>query len=330
MELEKFNHINNKDILIVTLLEYICTPSNTELFKQICSYLLKNNVIDANAINSTETRELYIQTLKTLIAKYTRTEIEYNKLFASRFAIDFDTPAKITSGGFGTVYKVRNKLDEFMYAVKKVPLHDLDENMVSFEEVKYLAKLSHDNIVRYHTTWIEMGSYVDCDSESSNSSDIVACNSIIPILHIQMELCDMSLRDYLDNRQVLVDERDKKIQILKALVYIHGLGIIHKDINPNNILLKQDIIKLGDFGLAANPNVGEFGMRLYKPDDKEYSVKYDMYGTGVVFYELDHVFGTVSERYDALGRIEKSGMTSVDPAMRPDALDVLRTLQLVI
>ena len=42
--------------------------------------------------------------------------------------------------------------------------------------------------------------------------------------------------------------------ILKALVYLSSKNIIHRDIKPSNILLKNDCIKIIDFGLSRKLN----------------------------------------------------------------------------
>lgn len=62
----------------------------------------------------------------------------------------------IGEGGFGKVYRVKNKLDSNIYAVKKILINYEDANdRKLLKEVALLSKLNHPNIVRYHYCWLE-------------------------------------------------------------------------------------------------------------------------------------------------------------------------------
>lgn len=83
----------------------------------------------------------------------------------SRYTSDFIEVKFLGRGGFGSVYHVRNRLDNAEYAVKKVILKNemfqkiQDGGIEAFNkilsEVQTMAKLEHGNIVRYYGGWFE-------------------------------------------------------------------------------------------------------------------------------------------------------------------------------
>ncbi|XP_014806901.1 PREDICTED: eukaryotic translation initiation factor 2-alpha kinase 1 isoform X2 [Calidris pugnax] len=75
----------------------------------------------------------------------------------SRYLNEFDEIARLGKGGYGKVYKVRNKLDGQFYAIKKINIKKATRRdcMKVLREVKVLAGLQHPNIVGYHTAWME-------------------------------------------------------------------------------------------------------------------------------------------------------------------------------
>jgi hypothetical protein len=88
----------------------------------------------------------------------------YNS-FASRsdFITDYAEQGVIGKGGYGTVYKVHNHLDNCQYAIKKILISS--QKLQKFREtaqvdallaeLRTLARLNHKNIVRYYHGWIE-------------------------------------------------------------------------------------------------------------------------------------------------------------------------------
>lgn len=76
----------------------------------------------------------------------------------SRYTNEFEELEFIAKGGFGSVFKARNRLDNVTYAVKKIILkHRGSQQLFAkiLREVTTLARLSHPNIVCYKTAWME-------------------------------------------------------------------------------------------------------------------------------------------------------------------------------
>ena len=67
-----------------------------------------------------------------------------------------------------------------------------------------------------------------------------------------MELCKTDLRKILknDNGSLSFDERKNiAIGVKKGIDYLRKVGILHCDMKPENVLMKNGIPKLTDFGL---------------------------------------------------------------------------------
>jgi hypothetical protein len=134
----------------------------------------------------------------------------------SRFLADFEVVGTLGNGSFGCVYKVRNRMDRRMYAIKaaKREARGLSDRDHMLQEVYALAALSDDttaaamHIVRYHQAWMEGNR-----------------------LYIQTELCDGNLEK--EMAQGVMDEKRRyKVlrEMLLALDLVHKSGMIHLDI----------------------------------------------------------------------------------------------------
>ncbi|GLB36853.1 putative anticodon binding domain of tRNAs [Lyophyllum shimeji] len=86
----------------------------------------------------------------------------------SRWKEDWEELELLGKGAFGSVVKARNKIDNRIYAVKKVRLKTDGSDVKIFREVNALSRLSHRFIVRYFTTWIEVSQN---DPHSTPASD---------------------------------------------------------------------------------------------------------------------------------------------------------------
>ena len=75
----------------------------------------------------------------------------------SRFRMDFVKTETLGKGGFGRVYRARNKLDALDYAVKVVHIVPGQDVSKILREVNALSRMHHENIVRYYNAWMEGG-----------------------------------------------------------------------------------------------------------------------------------------------------------------------------
>ena len=143
-------------------------------------------------------------------------------------------------------------------------------------------------------------------------------------LYIMMDYCNGTLMDTIkkcgdDATEIM----SYFVQCIRGLEYLHNSKIIHRDIKPNNIFVLDNVVKIGDLGLATtsirspldinNGEIGQIkrsdqlssssssyvGTYLYAaPEIKAgiYSEKCDIYSMGVVLVEMLSNFETGMER----------------------------------
>uniref|UniRef100_A0A3B4H746 Protein kinase domain-containing protein n=1 Tax=Pundamilia nyererei TaxID=303518 RepID=A0A3B4H746_9CICH len=211
-------------------------------------------------------------------------------------------------GGFGSVYKVRDKQLKKEYAVKIVCYKEK-----SLREVRTLSDLFHRNIVRYYTFWLE-GTEYEWDLRDSYDSYDSSEISKTKFLYIQMELCAKNtLRDWIDekNKESVQDSkrREESLRIAQEIVcgveYIHSKNHIHRDLKPANIMFGvEGEVKIGDFGLVTSDDDDEErtvckGTPSYmapEQTERKYDRKVDMFALGLIFFELLWKLSTYFER----------------------------------
>lgn len=111
-----------------------------------------------------------------------------------------------------------------MYVLKEIPLSDT-------EMYKKLMKLNCTNVIRFF--------------------DTVAIDGKFYV--VEEYVNGITLENYIDTAGCLDEEHTKQIilQVCAGLKEIHKLGIIHRDINPNNIMIASDgTVKIIDFGIS--------------------------------------------------------------------------------
>jgi eukaryotic-like serine/threonine-protein kinase len=146
---------------------------------------------------------------------------------------DYEVTGELGAGGMGSVYRVRNLISDRMDAMRVLLADlrssaDLADRFVN--EIKVLASLDHPNIASLHTA-------------------LRVDNQLLMV----MEFVEgANLEERLRSGPIPVPEGLAFIsQVLEALVYAHGRGVVHRDIKPANIAINSaGRVKLLDFGLA--------------------------------------------------------------------------------
>ncbi|KAL5749103.1 hypothetical protein ACOSP7_023706 [Xanthoceras sorbifolium] len=272
----------------------------------------------------------------------------------SRYRTDFEEISFLGGGAYGFVFKCKNRVDKMLYAVKKIPFDSVELDKV-LREVRMLSLLKHKNITGYYQAWIEK---LAVDDSIHKEYEAMWEETIAKpkCLYIQMELCESKLSEVVKKEKI-----DKKIaweyfkQIVEGVEYMHTKEVIHMDLGIWNVLLDESKnIKISDFGLAKSfeENVQPFtssasiGNKLYRPPEmrkvnSNVDEKVDIYGLGVILFELLHFFPTTTEKLEILTNFSKLGkfskslnieqyiqsfiseLLSKEPGNRPSAAKIL-------
>lgn len=175
----------------------------------------------------------------------------------------------IGKGGFARVFKAKRK--DGKYVAVKIPISlDASTGKSFIAEMQNWTLLNHPNIVKLYDF------------------------NIMPVPYFEMELCDSSLAD----RKKPI-ECDAAAWILfnvcEGLKFTHAHRIIHRDIKPQNILLKNGIPKISDWGLSrvisesTSTSATSFTAYYAAPEqigNKPKDERTDIWQLGVILYEL--------------------------------------------
>jgi eukaryotic-like serine/threonine-protein kinase len=187
------------------------------------------------------------------------------------------------SGGMAVVYRAED--DILGRAVALKTLHHHFAEMPTFrrrfrQEARAMASLDHENILKVY----------DISQDGEVPFIVVECISGRDLGDL---LGDRRRRSGRLNEQSV---RRMAIQLLHALSYAHGRGIIHRDIKPSNILLTSEgTVKVADFGIARiveEDDAGDAGeivgsARYMSPEQlrgENATPRSDVYSVGVLLY----------------------------------------------
>uniref|UniRef100_A0A914PVU0 Protein kinase domain-containing protein n=1 Tax=Panagrolaimus davidi TaxID=227884 RepID=A0A914PVU0_9BILA len=182
----------------------------------------------------------------------------------------------VGNGSFGVVYAARLNGSGEHIAIKKV----LQDKRYKNRELQIMRKLEHQNIVK-------LLYFFFCHNDERDDLYLNLILEFVP------ETVYRVSRQYAKQRQQL-----PLIYLFRALAYLHHVGVCHRDIKPQNLLIDPDtgVLKLCDFGSAkflirGEPNVSYICSRYYRAPElifgsTNYTNSIDVWSGGTVFAEL--------------------------------------------
>ena len=99
----------------------------------------------------------------------------------ARYRTEYETLSTLGRGAFGTTYKVTNRIDSRVYALKSIQLSaniNATERQRVLREAEVLSSLNSEHVVRYYAAWIEKADLAAAAGDGSCSwTEPSACSS---------------------------------------------------------------------------------------------------------------------------------------------------------
>ncbi|MEO5768658.1 MAG: protein kinase [Polyangia bacterium] len=189
---------------------------------------------------------------------------------------------EVGQGGMAVVYRAQDESLKREVAIKVLHPHlwaERESKARLEREAQAVAKLKHDNI-------LEIFDYSGSDAESA---------------YIVTEFIDgQTLKQFLKSYQPRRAEFGALLaaELAGALAHAHRLGIIHRDVKPENVMIRKDgILKLMDFGIAQVLDMERMtvtGQLLGSPaymapeliEGRPLDVRTDVFSVGILLYQV--------------------------------------------
>ncbi|XP_067910305.1 serine/threonine-protein kinase Nek11 isoform X2 [Heterodontus francisci] len=260
-------------------------------------------------------------------------------LIAGRYLVQ----EKLGRGSFGMVYLVLDKKSrkgEELKVLKEISVGDLEPNetVQANLEAQLLSKLDHPAIVKFYNSFVEQYSFCII-TEYCEGRD----------LQCKIEEYRRAGWTFPESQVI-----EWFIQLLLGAQYMHERRILHRDLKSNNIFLKNNLVKIGDFGvsrllmgscdLATTFTGTPYYMSPEVLSHQGYDSKSDIWSLACILYEmccLDHAFTghnfmsvvlkivdgetpSLPDRYSSELDAVMTSMLQKDPSQRPTAVEILK------
>ena len=264
-------------------------PSDSKFCKE-CATPLPTRLSQKSDPPSKDFSVSHTQTLQVQTKELTR---------GSTLSERYEVIEELGRGGMGRVYRaVDKKIDEEVALKLLNPQVGADKRMIQRfkNELKLARKIAHRNVCRmYHLGEEEGTSYITMEYVPGED-----------------------LKSFIRRSEQLSIGKAISIgkQVCNGLAEAHRLGVVHRDLKPQNIMIdKEGNAKIMDFGIARSLGgkglTGE-GVVIGTPDymspeqveGKEADQRSDIYALGVILYEM------------ATGRIPFEGKTPFSVAVK--------------
>uniref|UniRef100_A0A2I2Z8V8 Serine/threonine-protein kinase Nek11 n=1 Tax=Gorilla gorilla gorilla TaxID=9595 RepID=A0A2I2Z8V8_GORGO len=269
----------------------------------------------------------------TAISTYPKT------LIARRYVLQ----QKLGSGSFGTVYLVSDKKakrGEELKVLKEISVGELNPNetVQANLEAQLLSKLDHPAIVKFHASFMEQDNFCII-TEYCEGRDL-----------------DDKIQEYKQAGKIFPENQiiEWFIQLLLGVDYMHERRILHRDLKSKNIFLKNNLLKIGDFGvsrllmgscdLATTLTGTPHYMSPEALKHQGYDTKSDIWSLACILYEMccmNHAFAgsnflsivlkivegdtpSLPERYPKELNAIMESMLNKNPSLRPSAIEILK------
>jgi serine/threonine-protein kinase len=245
------------------------------------------------------------------------------RVIAGRYRLE----ARIGEGGMGVVYRARHVLIDRIVAVKLIRPDLRGETHLRawmLREARAANRVDHAHIIDIH------------DIGETEEGELYLVMEYLVGTSLSSELARGTM--------ALARGVDVLEQMCAALARAHDLGVVHRDLKSDNILLmtrggRKDFVKILDFGLAhlamdprLAPKGAVFGTPEYMSPEQargeEATAQSDLYALGVLFFEM--LTGQLPFRSDDRETLLEMQRTAIAPRPRSIKPDVLPAAEAIV